>query len=127
MSHVRSSGASRRSSSLLRVGDMVMVIAGGNKKKNPLKSQVGKVMAFTGVDRVVVEGLNMRLGVGRSASSGRGELVRKEGSMHLSNVMYYAQELGRPVRLKVRVKGDGTKVRGYVSPANREFVEIAVK
>ena len=31
---------------LLKKGDKVMVISGGNKKKRPIKGQVGKIVSF---------------------------------------------------------------------------------
>ena len=123
---IKSSG--RRASLLLRVGDPVMVIAGGNKKKNPLVSQVGKIMGFRGLDRVIVEGLNHRVTVVRpSAGTGRAQLARREAPIHISNVMYYVDELKRPVRLKAQTRVDGTKVRGYSDPVSKEFIEVSVK
>ena len=45
----------------LRKGDLVVVIAGGNKKKGKvLKGQTGKVIkVLTKSNRIVVEGLNL--------------------------------------------------------------------
>lgn len=128
MSERRMKSNCRRAASLLRIGDSVMVMAGGNKKKNLLKSQVGKVLSFRGCDRVVVEGLNYRVSVIRpEGGNARSQLGRREASMHVSNVMYYAEELKRPVRLKSQVRADGTKVRGYSDPVSKEFVEVSVK
>ena len=45
----------------LRAGDMVMVIAGGNKNKRQNKGQVGPIKSFEGKkkDRAIVEGLSL--------------------------------------------------------------------
>ena len=37
--------------------------------------------------------------------------IQKEGSIHVSNVMFYAEKIKRPVRLKHRALADGKKVR----------------
>ena len=110
---------------LLRVGDTVMVIAGGNKTTNVLRRQVGKIISFTG-DRVVVEGINLGIKYKRPVRVGeRGAVVRAERSVHVSNVMYYVEELKRPVRLSTKIHPDGLKERGYRDPVSKEFVSLA--
>ena len=111
----------------LRTGDKVMVVAGGNKHKRANKGEVGRLQAFVGKkgERVIVEGINMitkhqrQLGPDKPAG-----IVKSEGSIHVSNVMYYAEKIKRPVRLKSQVLEDGTKVRGYTDPESKEFVQI---
>lgn len=113
-----------RKSTLLRIGDSVMVIAGGNKKSNILKNQVGRIIQVLG-ERVVVEGLNLGWSFKRPAKLGeKGSRVRVERSVHISNVMFYAEELKRPVRLKVQVTADGDKKRGYRDPTSGLFVAV---
>lgn len=112
----------------IKRGDTVMVISGGNKKTKPLKGQTGKVLRFVGEtkNRAVVEGLNMMTHHVRAAQpnqpSGR---IQREGSIHVSNLMYYVEKLKKPVRVKHKILADGTKVRGYLDPKNKEFVQIA--
>jgi large subunit ribosomal protein L24 len=111
----------------LKSGDMVMVIAGGNKKKRAIQGQIGKIKGFVGKnkDRVVVEGVNMLTRHKKAASTS--QEARKEqfeGSMHVSNVMYYADKIKRPVRLKTKLLPDGSKQRGYVDPSSKDFVSI---
>ena len=116
-----------RKNSLLKKGDTVMVIAGGNKKKRPLKGQVSKIVRFVGdnKDRVILEGLNLMTRHQRAAGPQKAAgKIQKEGSMHVSNVMYYVEKLKRPVRLKHQVRSDGKKVRGYSDPTTKQFVEI---
>ncbi|MCB0344781.1 MAG: 50S ribosomal protein L24 [Bdellovibrionales bacterium] len=111
----------------LRQGDPVMVLVGGNAKKNrELKGQTGKILRFIPKrDRVVVEGLNIikrhkRASMMNEASG----ILEKEGSVHISNVMYYNEELKRPVRLKVKRLEDGRKVRGFINPETKKFEQL---
>lgn len=111
----------------LKKGDPVMVISGGHKEKRPIKGQVGKVVRFTGdlKDRVVVEGLNVFTRHQRATAPGQeGGKIQKAMGLHVSNVMYYAEKIKRPVRLKSVTLADGKKVRGYINPENKEFVQL---
>ena len=116
--------ATTRASTALRKGDPVMIISGGNKDKRPNKGKVGKILRFVG-DRVVVEGVNMitrhQRASGPNTPSGK---IQREGTVHLSNVMYYAEKLKKPVRVKHKFLGDGKKVRGYINPTTKEFTQI---
>jgi large subunit ribosomal protein L24 len=113
--------------SLLKKGDLVMVIAGGHKTKRPNKGQTGKILKFTGSlrDRVVVEGVNLmtkhKRQTGPNTTAG---IIKFEAPIHVSNVMYYAEAIKKPVKLKFRTLADGKKVRGYIDPQKKEFVQI---
>ncbi|MCO6431812.1 MAG: 50S ribosomal protein L24 [Deltaproteobacteria bacterium] len=123
---LKDSRASRVKSSIRR-GDTVMVISGGNGDKRPLVGQTGKVTAIVGKnkDRVIVEGLNMVTRHQRQTSPEKpGGKMKKEASIHISNVMYYAEKLKKPVRLRHSVLADGKKVRGYVDPESKQFVQV---
>ena len=112
---------------VLKVGDPVMVIAGGNKHKRPNKGQVGKLLRFVGADkeRVVVQGVNVMATHKRQTSEGGPSgRIMKEGSIHVSNVMFYSEKLGRPVKLSRKKLLDGKVVRGYSDKATKEFVQI---
>ena len=116
-----------RQNTCLKKGDTVIVIAGGNSKSRPNKGKTGKIVRFTGAnkDRVIIEGVNMitvhQKSRGPNVASGK---VQREGSIHISNVMYYAEKIKRPVRIRHKTLADGKKVRGYVSPESKEFVQI---
>jgi large subunit ribosomal protein L24 len=109
----------------LKSGDKVMVLAGGNKKKRPNKGKVGVLLRFVGEDRAIIGGVNLvtrhqrQLGPDKPAMK-----ITREASIHLSNVMYYAEKLERPVRLCTNTLADGRKVRGYKDPQTKEFVQI---
>jgi len=111
----------------LKKGDSVMVIAGGHTAKRPTKGKVGKILRFTGrkKNRVIVEGINMitrhQRAKGPSSPAGK---VQREGSIHISNVMYYVEKLKKPVRIKHKILADGKKVRGYIDAQSKEFVQI---
>ncbi len=121
-------------STLIKVGDSVMIIAGGNSLKDgkQLKGKVGVVKKiFPKTNRVIVEGLNVvkrhKRAQNNQEESG---IVTKEGSIHISNVMYFSKTHNRPFRLKVRRVPAGAdkklKVeRGFIVPGTKEF-EVAV-
>ena len=111
----------------LRSGDPVMVIAGGNKSKRPIKGQVSKIKAIVGdkCDRVVLEGLNIFIRHKKAQAPGEeGGKVQVEVPVHVSNVMYYVEKLKRPVRLVKGLSANGKRVRGYKDPETKKFVEL---
>ena len=114
--------------SKLKTGDPVMVMSGGNKNKRPNKGKVGKLLRFVGDNkqRVIVEGVNLLYRHLRQSAPGKPSgKIQKEGSIHISNVMYYVEKLKRPVRLKSQTRQDGKKVRGYLDPQSKKFVELS--
>jgi large subunit ribosomal protein L24 len=109
----------------LKSGDKVIVISGGNKNKRPNKGKLGTILSFVGEDRVIVEGINKVTVHQRQTSPDKpGGKIVKEAPVHVSNVMYYADKLERPVRLVANRLADGTKVRGYRDPESKDFVQI---
>lgn len=111
----------------LKVGDSVMVISGGNRKSGRnLKGQVGTLKKiFPKTSRVIVENLNMISRHKRASNTQeQSAIVRKEGSLHISNVMFYSDKVKRPVRLKHQVGTDGSKVRGFIHPETKSFEAV---
>ena len=88
----------------LKSGDTVKVIAGDHKGSE------GKVLQILkDKDRVLVEGVNMiSKHTKPSAQSPQGGIVKKEASLHISNVLLV--EDGAVVRVGFKVDGD-TKTR----------------
>jgi large subunit ribosomal protein L24 len=114
----------------LKKGDPVMVIAGGNKTKRPIKGQVSKIKAIVGDrgDRVILDGLNLFVRHKRATAPGeQGGKISVEKSVHISNVMYYVEAIKRPVRLTKEVVADGKRVRGYRDPKTDKFVQLEAK
>ncbi len=111
----------------LKKGDLVMVIAGGNKNQRAIKGQVAKIKAIVGDrnDRVVLEGLNLYTKHKKALAPGQeGGKVQVERPMHISNVMYYVEKIKKPVRLVKSQLADGKRVRGYKDPSTKKFVQI---
>jgi len=88
----------------IKSGDTVKVIAGDHKGSE------GKVLQIIkDKDRVLVEGVNLvSKHTKPSAQSPQGGIVKKEASLHISNVMLV--EDGTAVRVGYQVDGD-TKTR----------------
>lgn len=117
----------KKTKSRLKVGDVVMIVAGGNKKKRPLKGKTGKILRFVGSERnrVIVEGLNHSIHHERDRSATeKGGKIQKESAISISNVMYYVEKLKAPVKLTTQVLKDGKKVRGYIDPKSKQFTQI---
>lgn len=111
----------------LRVGDPVMVIAGGSKKY-PIKGSKGKIRSIlrdkNGNILVTVDGVNVRKRLFRARKPGdETRFIYTECPIHISNVMYYVEDMQKCVRLKYRVE-NGTKIRGYIHPEKKEFVRV---
>ena len=126
---LRSSGVKKQNTFVtsLKKGDPVMVLVGGNRKKQKVvRGQTGKILRFLPKsNRVVVEGVNFIVRHKRATNPNESAgIIRKEGSVHISNVQYYVEELKRPVRLKMKISKDGKKVRGYVHPESEKFEQI---
>ena len=101
----------------IRTGDLVKVIAGKYKGKT------GRVLrVLKDKDRVIVEGINVMVRNRKATSeNAKGEQIRKEASIHLSNVQPVdpstashagsADDKVRGVRVGTKVLEDGRKVR----------------
>ena len=90
----------------IRKGDTVYVNAGNDKGKT------GKVLSVDlGEQRAIVEGVNM---VSRhtkpNAKQPQGGLIKKEASIHMSNLNLIDPKSGKPTRVGFKVDGD-KKVR----------------
>lgn len=90
----------------LKKGDTIKVIAGKEKGKT------GKILStIVARDRVVVEKINLIKRHKKADAKGKGGIVEKEGSIHISNVMYLCSKCGTGVRLGYKIMEDGKKVR----------------
>jgi large subunit ribosomal protein L24 len=88
----------------IKTGDTVKVIAGDHK------GEEGKIVkVFTDKNRAIVEGVNMvSKHTKPSADNPQGGIVKKEASLHISNLMIV--EKGIPTKVGYRMEGD-KKVR----------------
>ncbi len=91
----------------VKTGDEVVVIAG------KFKGQKGKVLrVIPDKDRVVVQGVHIvTKHLKRNQQNPNGGIVRREGSIHGSNVMLVDPKSGQPTRVRYRMLESGRKVR----------------
>lgn len=90
----------------LKKSDMIMVVAGKEKGKT------GKILnIIKDKNRVVVEKLSFIKRHQRPDAQGKGGIVEREGSIHISNVMLLCNKCDAGVRVGYKVLDDGKKVR----------------
>ncbi len=95
---------SRKKKLHVKKGDDVKVIAGNDKGKE------GRVLAvFPKKDRVLVEGINMRVHHDKpSQQNPQGGRIEREAPIHISNVMVIDPNTGEPTRIgRKRIEEDG--------------------
>jgi large subunit ribosomal protein L24 len=90
----------------VKKGDKVVVLTGRDKGRS---GEVIKVMPKE--ERALVRGINMVTRHQRQSASQEGGLVRKEGSIHLSNIAVADPETGKATRVGFKTLADGRKVR----------------
>ena len=87
----------------VRKGDTIMVIAGNAKGKSGVITEM-----LTKKSRVLVEGVNLQTKhVKPNAQNPQGGIEKKEGSIHISNVMLVDPATGKPTKTgrKLNEKG----------------------
>jgi len=90
----------------IKKGDKVVVLAGRDKGKT------GEVLrVIPKEDRAVVQGVNVVVRHQRQTQNQEGGLIRKEATIHLSNLALSDPTSGKPTRVGFTVLDDGTKVR----------------
>ncbi|MCK9229948.1 MAG: 50S ribosomal protein L24 [Syntrophales bacterium] len=90
----------------VKKGDTVKILAGKEKGKT------GKILSILqDKGRVVVEKVNFVKKHQRPDGKGKGGILQKEGSIHLSNVMVLCGKCEKGIRVGYRKLEDGKKVR----------------
>jgi len=91
----------------LRKGDLVKVVAGGDRGK------VGEVLhVFPEEDRIIVKGVNMVKRHRRpSARQREGGIIEQEEKIHISNVLVICPECDTPTRVGFELSPEGEKLR----------------
>lgn len=89
----------------VRKGDSVIITGGKDRGKT------GEILhVYPSDDRVLVQGVNMvTKNIRPSQANPQGGVVRREASIHISNVSPVVD--GKPSRVRFERKADGTKVR----------------
>ena len=102
----------------IRKGDEIVVIAGRDKGKR------GTVLRRTGVEHVVVEGINrVKKHQRPNPMKGlTGGVVDKDMPIHISNVALFNPATQKADRITFKVLSDGRKVRVFRS--NGEQVDV---
>jgi large subunit ribosomal protein L24 len=90
----------------IRKGDRVIVLTGKDKGR---KGEVLKVLVSQ--TRAIVQGVNMVTRHQRQTQREQGGLVRKEASIHISNLAIEDPKTGKPTRIGAKALKDGRKVR----------------
>jgi len=98
----------------IKSGDTVMVISGNSKGKTGVIKEV-----LVEKQRAIVEGVNLQTKhIKPSASNPQGGIEKREGSIHISNLMIV--ENGKPVRVGRKLNDKG-KLQRY-SKASGKFI-----
>jgi len=97
----------RQGKTNFRVNDQVEVITGKDK------GRVGKILRIDNQsNRVIVERLNMiKRHTKPTDATQPGQIVEKEASLHVSNLMLVCPECAKNVRIGKKLLEDGVKVR----------------
>ena len=91
----------------IKAGDTVIVIAGKDKNK---KGKVQKIDYKR--NRCLVEEVNMVSKHQRpTQDSPKGNIVRTNAPIHISNVMYYSSKLNKGLRIGYKYIGEGDKMK----------------
>ena len=111
----------RQGNTSLRVNDQVEVIAGKDK------GRVGKILRIDReANRAFVERINMiKRHMKPTDASQAGQIIEKEASVHISNLMLICPECAKTVRIGKKILEDGSKVR--VCKSCDATIEIATK
>ncbi len=93
----------------IKKGDVVVVIAGNSK------GQQGRVLEVdTKNERAIVEGVNLiSKHTKPNAQNPNGGIIKKEGSIHISNLLPLDPKTGKPSRVGRRRNEEGKLVRFY--------------
>lgn len=102
----------------VKSGDTVVVIAGKDK------GRTGTVTKFSGVDRIVVDGINrVKKHVRPNPNKNeQGGILEREAPIHISNVALLNPATKKADRVGFKVLKDGKKVRYFKS--NGEVVDV---
>ena len=92
----------------IKKGDNVIVIAGNSKSDKPRRV----LEVFPDKQRAIVEGVNMVSKATKpNAKSPNGGIVKKEASIHISNLNVADPKNGKATRIGRRLNDDGKLVR----------------
>jgi large subunit ribosomal protein L24 len=95
----------------IRVGDLVKIITGDNKKKH----KIGKIVQISSdKSRVKIENISpikKHIKPKKHPKHPEGGIIKDLATIHISNVMIMAKIQSRPVRIGTSFTEDGKKIR----------------
>jgi large subunit ribosomal protein L24 len=98
----------------IRKGDKVLVIKGNDKGKD------GEVLSRS-EERIVVQGINLRKKHLKKTQQGKGQIVERESSIHISNVAPCGNSKQK-VKLTLVKKENGEKNLVYKDDSGKEVL-----
>ena len=104
----------------LKTGDNIKVIAGKDKGKE------GKILqVFPDLDRVVIEGINIRKRHLRGGSGRKGQIVEFPAPLHMSNIKIVGDSIksGRVGYKKIDADGVSKKIRVILKSGKTEDLD----
>ena len=104
----------------IRTGDSVVVIAGKDKGKTGTVLRV-----LHAKNRLVIEGVNMRVRHMRKTAQGPGQRIKYEAGIAVSNVMIVDPKTKKPTRIGYKIDDKGNKKR--VAKMSGEVIAAAAK
>jgi large subunit ribosomal protein L24 len=90
----------------IKKGDKVVVVTGRDKGRS---GEVVRVLPRE--DRALVRGVNMIKRHQKQSMKEEGGIIRKEATIHLSNIAIADPKDGKPTRVGFKILDDGRKVR----------------
>jgi large subunit ribosomal protein L24 len=97
---------------LIKRGDLVEVVTGDDRSRGERRTVAKVLRVIPDENKIVVEGVNrVYKHLRPNRQNQRGGRVSKEMPINVSNVLLYNPDLGRGVRVGVKVNAAGDKVR----------------
>ena len=98
----------------IKKGDRVVVLSGKDRGKTGEELSV-----LPKEDRAIVRGVNVHIRHQKQTAGQEGGLIRKEGTIHLSNIALADPSTGKATRVGFKTLDDGRKVRVAKSSGER--------
>jgi large subunit ribosomal protein L24 len=93
----------------IKKGDTVQVISGRDEGKRGKVLEVWPEEGLVRVEGVAIQKRHMKPGSNQKFPNGG--IVDRPAKISLSQVMFYSEKLGRPVRVGIKDLGEGKKIR----------------
>ena len=95
----------------IRKDDIVVILSGKYKPQNESYTTGRVLKIIKNSDRVLIEGVNMVTRQMKPTATSQGGTVKKEASVHISNVALWDKENKCPIRVGWKTDENGKKLR----------------